>query len=524
MAFAQHVNETETPMHRRRRTKSLQHPQLGLAVALCVALTASTAHAQIWEQVPSMSPPANIRKLAIDNNGIFYVADRQTGFWKSNDAGGHWTQMTTGVPNVYGWSINVSPFTNELVAGTSTPNGYGHPPNGRYYHSTDQGAHWTQIAWMYYYSGATNYDGTAFAANGNIIMGQFWASSPDSGIWVSTDHGVSAQESPVDITTGGAAMGLAVSPVNGDVWVGTERAGIYRSTDHGVTFKQAAPVWNIGAALCGNVRGINFDSQGLVLAPNGCGIWKSSDVAGTSWMIVLQNTNSGQGKKIGRDGNGHLYYGHHASSSMLPSVYRSTDEGINWLPWNTGTPDGMEATTLLVNPCDGKLYADIENGSTNAGVLYRTVAPVQAATCGVVDAGVDAAFGDAAGVDASHDAGSADGAHDGAASADAGHDGGAVDAGHEAIAAADGGHDATAPRDAATPRDARSLLDAEAVSRDAATADAGGGASGSSGGCSCRSANAPGDAWGGALLAVVVAGCHRRRAGVRAKPRESPVS
>src|SRR5262249_31419388 len=148
-----------------------------------------SAAAQNWHKVQSTSAPPQIRALAIDANGVFYIAERTTGFYRSTDSGSTWTQINAGIAETGGWAIEIDPSDGNLYAGTLGSM----TTTGHFYRSTDQGASWTQITGTPKFN-TPNYDGTVFATNGSVILGAFWSPYPDSGVWHSTD-GQTATES-----------------------------------------------------------------------------------------------------------------------------------------------------------------------------------------------------------------------------------------------------------------------------------------------------------------------------------------
>jgi hypothetical protein len=91
----------------------------------------------------------------------------------------------------------------------------------------------------------------------------------------------------------------------------------------------------------------------------------------------MANGNTSAGKSLGQDGSGNLYYGHDVDTTNPTTIYRSTDNGTTWAPYDSGVPQLQEATQFLVNPVDRKMYVYIENEAANSGTLYRTVNPVQ---------------------------------------------------------------------------------------------------------------------------------------------------
>ena len=154
--------------------------------------------------------------------------------------------------------------------------------------------------------------------------------------------------------------GLGFNPVTQDLWLGTEQHGIFRSTDNGFSWtRQSPPATSFDPAhgiRDGNIYGMTFDRNGNVLFGSQGGIWKSSKTgSGYTWTNVLTNHNTADGKGLGRDANGNLYYGHNHDPNDPTVVYRSTDDGNTWSAFDSGLPPSLEAHRFVVNTTDRKL-------------------------------------------------------------------------------------------------------------------------------------------------------------------------
>ncbi len=332
-----------------------------------------------WQKIGVPSGAVEINSFAVNQNNHWFIADRNTGFYRSSDQGGSWTLINGGLSNTYGWSVNVNPATGDLIG--STYAGASGTATVKFYRSTNEGTSWTAIPSVSL-SSAAALTGCAFPANGNIVCGGFWAPTPNSGAWVSTNGGQSTASVSNSTNMGASVYSLAVNPVGGDLWLGTEQMGVYRSTDNGNTWSQAAPadtnVDPVNGIRDGNIYGITFDSSGDVLFSSQGGIWKSSKTSsGYNWTNVLANGNTAVGKGMGRDASGDLFYGHNPDPSDSDSVRCSTDGGATWKACDSGIPAALSAQDFVISPVDGKLYAVFHDESRNAGFLYHTVAPVQ---------------------------------------------------------------------------------------------------------------------------------------------------
>jgi len=331
-----------------------------------------------WEKVSVPSATTQISFFAVNSNNHWFIADQSRGFYKSTDQGATWTAVNTGLSTTLGWTINVNPANGDLIASTFSGSSLNANPV-KFYRSTNEGSSWTAIPSIGF-SAATALTGCAFASNGNIACGGFWAANPNSGVWVSTDGGQTTTSASSYAAAGGSAYGLAADPVTGDLWMGTEQLGVFHSSDNGLTWAQASPPdTNVDPAngiRDGNVYGLTFDRSGNVLFGSQGGIWKSSKSSnGYSWTNVLKNSNTSAGMGMGRDSRGDLFYGHNPDPNDTATVQCSTDDGSTWVACDSGLPPGLQGRTFTVNPADGKLYAVITSEGT--GSVYRTVAAVQ---------------------------------------------------------------------------------------------------------------------------------------------------
>lgn len=332
-----------------------------------------------WQQVSLPSAVTQLNHIAFNSNGHWFIADRSRGFYRSTDQGATWTQINSGMATSLGWTITVDSANGDLIAAIFSGTLNASPVN--FYRSSDEGNTWTLIP-SGHLSLIPAMTGCVVAANANLVCGGYWAPSPASGAWVSSNGGqttVSANTSP---STGGGVFGLAFNPAAQDLWMGTEQQGIYRSTDNGLNWTEESPpdqqVDPVHGIRDGDIYGITFDRNGNVLFASQGGVWKSSHTSsGYSWKNVLGNGGSSAGKSLARDASGNLYYGHGQDPMNPTDVYRSTDDGNTWSAFDAGLPPSLQARWFEVNPADNKLYVVLVDEGTSSGRLYRTANPVQ---------------------------------------------------------------------------------------------------------------------------------------------------
>ena len=338
-----------------------------------------TGPANSWQLVSTPSSATQINYFAIkSSNNHWFVADRLSGFWISTNQGTSWSQINAGMPNLNGWTIQVNPANGDLIA--SLYKGSAGVP-GDFYRSSNEGTSWTKIPFAYGFT-APAYSGCIFPSS-TIVCGGFWAPNVtvNTGVWVSINSGVSTTQG-IDSRTNDAVQGLATNPTDGSLFMGTEQHGIFRSTDGGFHWTQVSPDNTtfdpVNGIEDGNAGWFAFDRSGNILVSTQGGVWKSSGTAGVyAWTNILSNRNSADGKAMGQDAHGNLYYGHRHDTTNLTSVYRSINDGASWQAFDNGIPTGLEAHEFLISPIDNKMYSVIEDGGTNHGWVYRTVNAVQ---------------------------------------------------------------------------------------------------------------------------------------------------
>ena len=333
-----------------------------------------------WQRVNVPSGATEVNFVAFNSSNHWFIADQSQGFFRSTDQGATWTQINSGLPTTLGWTINVDPVTNTLIASTYSAGGLNANPV-EFFRSTNEGNSWTLIP-SGHLSSVTALTGCVFAANSNIVCGGYWAPSPGSGAWVSSNGGQSTVSATTTSSNSDGVFALGRNPVTQDLWFGTEQNGVFRSTDNGLTWTQESPsdlqVDPVHGIRDTNIYGISFDRNGDVLFSSQGGVWRSAKTnSGYTWTNVLSNANVSAGKGLARDANGNLYYGHDQDPNNPTDVYLSTDNGTTWTAFDSGIPPNLQARQFAVNPSDRKLYAVIVDENTGGGWLYRTVNPVQ---------------------------------------------------------------------------------------------------------------------------------------------------
>jgi len=299
-----------------------------------------------WSPIGDFNDALGVCDIVVVNNGsddILYLAtgDRDAsdtysvGVLKSTDGGSTWN--VTGLS----WTQNQGYIINRLLIDPNDDNTLYTASNGGVYKTSNAGGSWTQITSNVFKDLEFN------PGNSSIIYG----STVNGEIYLSTNSGSSWTR--VLNETSGRRTQLAVSSDNNSrVYALMANAssalyGIYKSTDDGANFTQ---VFN-GAPSGNNLLGWNCDGSGtggqgwydlcIISDPNdadivfigGVNTWKSTD-GGSTWNINnhWSSTCSGQATTVHADKH---YFAYQNGSSTLfecndGGIYKTTNSGSSW--------------------------------------------------------------------------------------------------------------------------------------------------------------------------------------------------
>ena len=324
---------------------------------------------------------------------VFFMGTTGGGVWKTDDAGGHWTNVTDGFLDVGNiGAIDVADSDPRIIyVGTGSASIRGNSSVGRgVWKSTDGGATWRYLGLPE--SGAigklvvhpTNPDVVYVAA-----LGHPFGRNKERGVYRTRDGGAT-WEHVLFVNDGTGAVTLSMSPDNPDeIYAGLSRierkpwtmisggpdGGVYRTTDGGASWRKLAgglPTGNVGkvgvTVSPANPRRV----WALVEAEPGGGLYRSDD-RGATWTLV--NTD----KEVrGRP----WYYGHVRADPVDPGkVYvmnvpllRSTDGGTTFK--KIPVPHG-DTHDIWINPRDPRIFGMSNDGGTvvtlNDGRTFSSV-------------------------------------------------------------------------------------------------------------------------------------------------------
>ncbi len=315
---------------------------------------------------------------------LFFMGTTGGGVWKTDDAGGHWTNVTDGFLDVGNiGAIDVADSDPRIIyVGTGSASIRGNSSVGRgVWKSTDGGA-----TWRYLGLPETGAIGKLVVHPNNpdvvyvAALGHPFGRNPERGVY-RTRNGGKTWEHVLFVNDGTGAVTLSMSPDNPDeIYAGLSRierkpwtmisggpdGGVYRTTDGGTSWRKLA-----GGLPTGNVGKVGVTVSpanpkrvwALVEAEPGGGLYRSDD-RGATWTLI--NTD----KQVrGRP----WYYGHVRADPVDPNkVYvmnvpllRSTDGGATFkaIP----VPHG-DVHDIWINPRDPRVFGVSSDGGTQVTV------------------------------------------------------------------------------------------------------------------------------------------------------------
>jgi len=185
------------------------------------------------------------------------------GVYKSTDAGGSWTQMTNGFGSTTHFTdMQVSPHNSNIVL-AALGSGYwhlGYIGNEGIWRSTDAGNTWTRTL-----SVLDAFDVIVHPSNANIVYAATGGGFTTSGFHISTDAGVSWNQSNTGLPPTSSILRMQISLANSSpttiyalIYDGSGNPKAYKTTNGGSSWSQISA----GVQLGGTYDGINWSDQG----------------------------------------------------------------------------------------------------------------------------------------------------------------------------------------------------------------------------------------------------------------------
>jgi len=386
-----------------------------------IVLTSSTSLVQLYAIAVAPS----------DNNTV-YAAGYESGFsgsgpvvFRTQDAGTNWVKQWPAGSNVGGtwYAVAIHPTTPSTIFVAGQFSSFPNPPYAAIYRTTDSGANWTQVfsttqvfaftslvidsnnpANVYAGAGGNNFGsgpGSVYRSTGNGDVGTWnqvntYVSSPLSldsanGIIYGVNYAVVMTSTLTGITgtwnsatcpsascnDAIRALVLDLNSTPKPLYAGLNEGGVYKSTNGGTSWTAA----NNGIESPIESRSIAIDPQNpalLYAAAGNTGGFKSTN-AGNTWIAFTGISSRLNAIAVNPSTPSIVLAGGLSSS---PSIYRSTDYGVNWTGVYTTEPSYItQIHALAFDPiAPANVYASGERQfegvllkSTNGGVDWSVL-------------------------------------------------------------------------------------------------------------------------------------------------------
>jgi photosystem II stability/assembly factor-like uncharacterized protein len=280
----------------------------------------------------------DMKTVAVGGGGVIYAGSNGSGVFATTDAGSTWHGLSAGLVGQEIRALHASPSGSIFTA----TNWYSSDPNSGIFKSTNNGETWAPSN-----GNITNAGIRAFIT---APSGAVYAATYGGGIFSSTDDG--ATWSLLSSGLGGdlgAQVNVFARDSSGNVFAGSE-GGVFR-------FDAATSSWLSinGDMLDSNVHALGANRQGTLFAGTLGGINRSTN-GGASWTRVTSIASGGI-FAITLDSKGDIFAG-----TFGGGVYRSTDNGDTWEPFNTGLTD-TNIYAIAVTTFEGREYIAAGTGS-----------------------------------------------------------------------------------------------------------------------------------------------------------------
>ena len=308
-----------------------------LITTLAISLVPSESQAQwVFTKGPDYSRSSSVNSLAMSGPILFAGTDSR-GVFRSTDDGANWSQVDSGLTNMYVTSLAVS--GSNLLVGTMSG----------VFLSTNNGGSWTQ-------TGLTNTPIYSLAASGTNL---FAGSGEGWGVFLSTNNGTSWTQvgsaltisiiyslaaSGTNLFAGGAICGI--EPCYGVLFLSTNNGASWTPASNGLSTGGVNPFVPMitSLAACGtNLFAGVWGGGGVFLSTNNGTSW-SAVPTGLTYSYVHALAVSGESLFAGIEQGG---------------VMRSTNNGTSWNQVNAGLADTI-VNCLVVSGTN--LFAGTKTG------------------------------------------------------------------------------------------------------------------------------------------------------------------
>jgi photosystem II stability/assembly factor-like uncharacterized protein len=305
---------------------------------------------------------STVSSLAVDPQSprTVYASAGPLGLFKSSDLGAHWRPLTSGPHLVEGIALDPNNPRNILVVAAA----YG------VVRSTDAGRTWTQTRF-----GASARRVSVVAISGTTA----YAGTSGLGLFGSTDGGRSWGLLGLP---GAHVAGLAISPddpaiVYAGVW-GSQARGLYQSTDGGSNWRRLTDTLDFDISVFAldpkSPTTLYLGTGGahsVLKSTDGGTTWNASDSGLPQWRIKDRN-HAGKWITLNVEVSALAIDPVHPETLYAAArgrgVFRSTDSGESWHPFNSGLTD-HDVRALALDATGRTLYA----GTTGGGAVSLRV-------------------------------------------------------------------------------------------------------------------------------------------------------
>ncbi len=283
--------------------------------------------------------------------GYYYV-------WVSEDEGMTWTEYYHS--NSLFWDTVAHPTVGDDVFAAGHK--YDGDWNFTFFHSTDGGVTWNDIALINSSNDSYGWCITISSSNPDVILtgGYEFSSGTIPYLFLSTDGGTSFSDvTPAEITSS-HLYGVGVHPVNPDIML-VSSSNIYRSADGGSSWTQVSSM--NGSK---DISFSNVDPDLILAGGYYYSIHKSTD-CGESWSTVYTGLEGDNVNWIVPDAlNSSIAY----TGSNLGFFY-SSDSGNSWTMQNSGMIVGR---VLAMEYTNGYIFMNMEDQGLFKTVVNPTIA------------------------------------------------------------------------------------------------------------------------------------------------------
>ena len=301
----------------------------------------AAGHTEGWVSAVALAPGNRQVLLAATVNA---GTSRATTFYRSVDAGGSWTPLTTNLPDSVIGPIAISPADPAIVIAAEF---------GRLFRSTDGGLNWDPVGAKEISASVT---AVTFDPRDSSIA---YLATAGSGAFKSTDGGATWSPSNDGLTTPYVSS-LQVS--GGAVYAGSDER-VFRSTDQGQTWV-ALPSTGLLPRMSVTAIALDGVSPATIYLGTTRGAFRTVD-GGSTWAAANEGINALAMQAVAIPGISTSV----AYAGGERGVYRTTNGGVSWDPRSEGIHFFATVTSLEIDPSNiDVIYA----GAGGCCGVYKT--------------------------------------------------------------------------------------------------------------------------------------------------------